>query len=404
MKHKFNFFNLKVDFDTEFDIPVNEYKERVEKVQEILVKRNIDLAFAVGNPFLPGDVFYLSGYDPQTPEISAISIISPTKAYLCVGPEGYEYAKESLKYGELINLGELRSEEEEYPYSKFKDIKEILYDAANNKIEKVGKLTFDSVSSVLVQTLIKNNIKEKFDIVDTTDILYEMRFNKSINEIKLIKIAFMICNEATRRVIEAIKPGVREVELAAISDYIHKYMGCSSFCFDTIILSGRRINTIIGRASDKKIKKGELVTFFLNGRYKGYSAHMARTVIAGGAIKEQIEFLEHGYNAYKIAIENFKYGFPAKNLDKKATEYLKNVGLDKYKVFSFCHGAGIHESYEGKSSNKFAEWLIPKNILMMIDICLYKYPKFYGLSLEDGAIINSEGETEVLTDIPIKLW
>lgn len=399
-----NFINLKRDFDAEFDIPASEYEERVKKVQKILAERGIDVAYASGTPFVPGDVFYLSGYDCMCPENNTISIISPTKAYLCAGPEGLEVAREMIKAGELVNLEELKVQHEDYPYSTFRSLRDILYETAGGKIKRVGKLTFDAIGTVLVQNLIEKSIKDKFEIVDATDILYEMRFIKSDNELKLLKIGFKICAEATKKVAEAIKPGVRELEVAAIADYVHRYLGCSVQAFETIVTSGARINTILGRATDKKIEKGDMVAFYINGRYKWYAAHMGRTVVAGSPTKEQAEFLEHGFKAYEIAVENFKLGLPAKNLDGKAREYFKSVGLDRYQNFSFCHGAGIHESNEGKASTRYAEWLIPKNILMMINIGLYGHPKFYGFSLEDGAIINSNGETEVLNyGIPVRL-
>jgi Xaa-Pro aminopeptidase len=400
-----NLLNLEKDFDLEFDIPTSEYKERVKKVQKILAERGIDVAYASGTPFIPGDVFYLSGYDAMCPENNTMSIISPTKAYLCTGPEGLEVAREMIRACELINLEELKVQHEDYPYSKFRSLRDIMYEATGGKkIKKVGKLTFDTIGTVHVQNLIEQSIKDEFEIVDATDILYEMRFIKSDNELKLLKIGFKICAEAIKKVVEAIKPGVRELEVAAIADYVHKYMGCSAQAFETIVTSGARINTILGRATDKKIEKGDMVAFYINGRYKWYAAHMGRTVVAGGPSKEQAEFLEHGFKAYEIALENFKYGNPAKYLDGKAREYFKSVGLDRYQNFSFCHGAGIHESNEGKASTRFAEWLIPKNILMMINIGLYGHPKFYGFSLEDGAIINSKGETEVLNyGVPIRV-
>jgi Xaa-Pro aminopeptidase len=395
--------DFKKDFDSSFDIPIEEYSQRVKKVQKELVKRNIDVAFAIGTPFVPGDVQYLSGYDTQCPENSSIFVVSPTKSYLCVGPEGFEYAKEMRKFGELINLTELKIEFEEYPYSKFRDLKDILHDAAGTKIKRVGKLTFDSFTPIFVSSIFLKNVNDEFEFVDATDILYEMRWIKSDNEIELLRTSFKICTEATKRIMEEIKPGRTELEIAAIADYVFQNMGCNSFCFDQIVLSGERTNTIVGRASEKVIERGDPVTFFINGRYKGYSSHMSRILVAGGISKEQSDYYEHGYKAFEISLENFRLGNKGKELDVKAREYYKKVGLDIYQNYSFCHGAGLHESNEGKASNKYAEWVIPKNILMMINVGLYNHPKFYGYALEDGAIINNKGETELLTDLPIKV-
>lgn len=395
-------FDLKKDFDPEFDIPNTEYEERVKKVQQELIKREIDVAFAIGTPFVPGDVQYLSGHDTQCPENCSMSIITPSNVFLCVGPEDYEYAKKMIRYGELVTISELKIPFEEYPNIKFRDLHSLLFSESTKKRKmRIGKLTFDIYIPIFIENIIRNSVKENLEFVDATDILYEMRWIKSENEIKLLKTAFKISSEATKKVLEALKPGVNELELAATADYVYKSMGCNSFCFDQIVNSGERTNTIVARPINKKIKKGEPVAFIINGRYKGYTGHMARTVVAGGMSKEQREYYEKGSHAYKIALKNFKLGLPGKGLDEEATKYYKSVNLDKYKIYSFSHGTGLHESNEGKASTKFADWLIPKNIIMMINVGLYNHPEFFGYTIEDGAIINSRGETEVLTDVPV---
>ena len=80
-------------------IPRKEYEERIENLRNEMERRNIDLGIAYSSPIVPGDVFYLSGYDPHL-EISAAIIISRSKMIVLGGPESVECARESMKAGE----------------------------------------------------------------------------------------------------------------------------------------------------------------------------------------------------------------------------------------------------------------------------------------------------------------
>ncbi|MBC8388306.1 MAG: M24 family metallopeptidase, partial [Actinobacteria bacterium] len=124
----------------------------------------------------------------------------------------------------------------------------------------------------------------------------------------------------------------------------------------------------------------------------------------GGANKGQAEFLEHGLKAHKLAVEKFVYGKPARDLDIAARELHKKAGLGQYQMYSSGHGTGISEAFEGRAATRFSDYNFPKNIVMMIDIGLYRHPEYYGFRHEEEFLINDSGITEKLTDLPMRVY
>jgi len=404
---KMNNLNLKQGLkriDTNKKIPIEEFKSRVKKVQDELDRRNIDFGIAYGTPYMPGDVFYLSGYDVHL-EIASSILISPTKIFVLGGPEGEAYGLESLKAGEWRNLKEFQIPWEDYPQASFQSLKDIIYEATNGKkVEKVGILTLKEIMSLEFFEIVKSNVSDKVEFVDATDILANARYIKSKNEQKMIRIANIIASEALRTMLGVIQPGMRELEVAAYGDYVIKSMGAYNCGYDTLVSSGERTNTIIGRTSNKIIEKGDICILGASPRYEGYCGAPSRTIVVGGASKGQKEFLEHGLKAHELAVEKFVYGKPAKDLDIAARNYYKKVELDKFQIYSSGHGTGISEAFESKAATRFSDYNFPKNIVMMIDIGLYSHPDYHSLRHEECFLINDEGKTEKLTDLPMKVY
>jgi len=392
------------EVDTSVTIPVKEYEERVKKLRKRLLDFDADIGIAYGTPHMPGDVFYLSGYDPQLE--NTILLISQEKMFILCGPEGYTFAKEMVKYGEIKIVTELQLPLEDYPITETVSIDEVLKELFCDPIRRVAILTKDDVVTTGNMALMQKHLDNEVEFIDASDILYfELRFMKSINEQKVLRVSNRIAEEAVKAIVESVEPGKTELELAAIGDYVMKKMGASSYGFDTFVLSGERINTIIGRSTNKVIKPGEFISIGVSCRYEGYASVARRMVIAGGkGTKEQIQFLEHGLRAYKLAVEKFIYRGLEKDVDLAARNYFKQHNLAKYQLYSVAHGTGITECLEARPFTQYNEGTIPKNIAMMIDIGIYGYPKLHGFAFENPFLINDKGETERLVNYPMRTF
>ena len=108
----------------------------------------------------------------------------------------------------------------------------------------------------------------------------QFRAVKDEDEIEKIRIAEHIGDAAFAHVLEIIKPGMTEKEVAFEMELAMRRQGASGLSFDTIVASGVRSAMPHGVASDKKIENGDLVVFDFGCVYDGYCSDMTRRKIS----------------------------------------------------------------------------------------------------------------------------
>ncbi len=389
--------------DTTVTIPAAEYGRRVAQLRRRMAELRVDIAYAFATPCMPGDVFYLSGYD--APVETSILLVSQDKLFVLAGPEGARYAQEMVKFGEVRILSEMQIPLEDYPLIKVWNLADVLKELAGGRVDRVGVLTKGDVVTLDANALIKKVVGPEAEFVDISDVLYyEMRYYKSRAEQEVLRVSNRICAEAVRAMCEVVEPGMTELEVTAYGDYVAKSMGAYGYSWDGFILSGPRVNTCIGRGINKKIESGELVRIGYATRYEGYSSTAARSVVAGGATKEQAQFIDHSIRAHELAAEKYVFGGLERDVELAAWNYLSEHDLGRYQVYSVAHGTGISECLEARPFTKNSTGKIEKNITHMLDIGLYGHPKFHGASCEDPYLITDEGKTERMSDLPLKMY
>lgn len=277
--------------DLSVKIPTSEYVERCEKLREEMSERNIDIGIAFGTPYLPGDVLYLTGFDTAV-ENSTV-LITLDKLYILCGPEGSYVCRAHIINGEYRIIQELQIPGEEYVNTPTVSIKSVISEIYPGKIKRVGILTRPDIITVDAAEMIKKALPDA-EFVDASDILYYMRFIKSSAELAVLRVSNRICIEAVKAMCESVKPGIRELEVTAVGDYVMKKMGAYAYGFDSFVTAGERSNTIMGRGTNRIIKKGELVSIGASARYEGYASTARRMAVAGGFSKKHIEYYEIG--------------------------------------------------------------------------------------------------------------
>ena len=381
-------------------VPRKEFEERVERVKFELKKREVDVAIAYGNELRPGDTGWLTGYDPQI-EPTAV-VIGSEKALVLGGPEGKFYAEEMMQVGEFRCLEELKIPEEDYPGFEFHTLSQVLKEACGHNAKKVGLLTTKENLTYSFYELVQS-ASEK--LIDMSDFLLNSRYHKSEAELDVMRIAAKISTYAMEALIKAVEPEKRELEVAACGDYVMKYMGADRFGVNTMVASGKRSSTVLGRASNKVIKEGEMVLLSISARYEGLASCLGRTVIAGNPNPDQKELLGHVARAYELSVSKLKYNYPAKEVDLAARNYLKKIGLEP--LYSEVHNIGWTEAMEGiGAATQYSEYNFPKGITLQLDVGVFRRPfkslkaEQVGIRLEDPYCITHEGETEKMTTLP----
>jgi hypothetical protein len=204
--------------DLSVRIPLAEYHERYKKVWSELDKRNIDLGFFFWYREMPGDGLYLTGYNPTIERASAV--MTPGKApMLLVGPESGILSKEVGLNLETHFVKEFSIPDEYYEGVTCDSLPEVVRNYAGREIKKIGFMTSLDVVPHKFFQVIKDDIVKNVTLTDASDILAELRYEKSENEFACMKQADMIASAATRAMLAVIKPGMRELEAAAVGDF-----------------------------------------------------------------------------------------------------------------------------------------------------------------------------------------
>jgi Xaa-Pro aminopeptidase len=383
-------------------LPVFERKEfegRLARLRANMGERGLEVGVAYGTSFVPGDIQYLTGYDPQLE--SAALFVFPNALLVIGGPEGEAMFKDQALLGEWRNLDPFKIPGQVYEDTRFWTLPEIFEEQFGRVPERLAAL---SAGDVLTWGMASSLQAIGIRLDDGSALLRELRYRKTPAELEMFRMASRIATEAMRAMLEAVRPGVTELDVAAAGDAVVKRMGAYGTGFETIVCSGPRVDTIIGRARQRTIRDGDMVMLGVSPRYEGYCSALGRTVVAGRATPEQLAFLADGADALERAAEAFGPGRPARDIDAAARMCLQERGLGAYHAYGVGHGIGLSECLEDRTATPASDYDLPAGIAMMLDVGLFGHPQFYGARHEDPFLITHDGEVERLTDLPVRVW
>lgn len=368
-------------------IILNEYKDRIKKIQNILKEKNIDVLVVFGTDSEPQNLIYLSNYWPAF-ETSSVVIPKYGSPVLVIGPESKTFAEDYSVIKKIFQVLEHReSSEPNYPNQKLDTYDEIFDFILNGYKPKRIAISGISIIALPVYEAIINSTKSS-EIIKADDILINLRMKKSKNEVELMKQSSKITLKAFEAGLNNIKPGMEELE---VSGFIVGEMfknKAENVAFTPYILSGKRTNQAISRASHKIISKNEPIQFSFGCRYGNYASSIGRPLCIGKMPKKYRELVNIGISAQELVISSLKPGLQAKEIFRKYWEFLVNKGYLNYFLYGPCHGTGIMEC-EHPFLESNSNYLLEEGMTFQVDIFLGDNE--FGLRFEDGVFITSKG-------------
>jgi Xaa-Pro aminopeptidase len=229
---------------------------------------------------------------------------------------------------------------------------------------------------------------------EAPSIVERFRMVKDQHEIVLIKDAVKLGAEIFNRGLEVLRPGVKEVEVAAEMELAARRGGAEEMSFPTIIASGARSALPHGRASTQPIPSGAFVVCDFGVILSGYCSDQTRTVWVGSVPQDARRSYEAVREAQQAAIEAVRPGIAVGEVDAAARKVLKKAGLGRHFTHSTGHGVGleIHESPRVAAGQ--SEVLMP-GMVITIEPGVY-FPGKWGVRIEDMVAVTAAG-CEVLT-------
>lgn len=227
------------------------------------------------------------------------------------------------------------------------------------------------------------------ELTVASELIDNPRTVKDKNELELLARAEQIGDEAFTHILDIIKPGITEREIALELEFYMKRQGASKLSFDTIVASGPNSSMPHAQVTDRVIENGDFVTMDFGCVYKGYCSDMTRTIAVGTPIDEMKKVYQIVLEANLRAMEGIRAGVKCSDIDALARGYIAEQGYGDYFGHGLGHSVGLYIHEEPRFSPK-CDVIIKENMVITDEPGIY-IPGRFGVRIEDLVVVKKDG-------------
>ncbi|HUI93253.1 MAG TPA: Xaa-Pro peptidase family protein [Chitinivibrionales bacterium] len=220
---------------------------------------------------------------------------------------------------------------------------------------------------------------------------------KMPGEILCMRKAAAIGDKAFAAVLRSARPGITEIELAAVCEDACRRLGSERPSFDTIVLFGRRAALPHGRPSNVRLRRGDWVLCDFGCTVSGFASDMTRTFVMGKASALQKKLYAVVLRAQEIGRHAVAAAVRASDIDKCVRLEIARAGYAPLFGHATGHGLGlrVHEKPRIGGNDKT---ILQSGTVITIEPGIY-HRRFGGVRIEDMVVVRDHGG-EVLTKSP----
>ncbi|WDF83664.1 Xaa-Pro peptidase family protein [Lacticaseibacillus pabuli] len=239
-------------------------------------------------------------------------------------------------------------------------------------------------------------------LVPTTDVVESMRQVKDADETALIKKAIAIAEMGYQHVLDTIKPGMKEIDVATDLDFYMRKQGASGTSFETIVASGARSAMPHGSATDRVMQDGDIITLDWGCVYGGYVSDLTRTFALGKTDPKLDEIYRIVFEANRAVAAMMAPGVTGRQIHEAAHQVIDGAGYKQYFGHGTGHGIGrgIHEG-----PGAWGRYMTTPQLVGNIETDepgIY-IPDLGGVRIEDDLLITADGNQQLSTVAPAEL-
>lgn len=232
------------------------------------------------------------------------------------------------------------------------------------------------------------------------DLVSELRQRKDRRELAHIRLAIRRAEESFRELKRYVKPGATERELGLKLEYLMRDKGARKAAFDTIVASGGNGAMPHASLTNRRIRKGDLVTIDFGAEANGYFSDITRTLCLGRPTPRQREMHELVLAAQTAAMKSIRPGVSCKSVDGAAREIIQNAGHGAHFGHGTGHGVGLMV-HEGPSISPLSKDHVEPGMVFTVEPGIY-IAGWGGIRVED-MVLSTEQGMKALTTLPREL-
>lgn len=284
-------------------------------------------------------------------------------------------------------------------YSKTADA-ELVVDLLKPKKDcTIGFLGLGQIPASFHDFMVKNLRAATF--TDATDTVDHIKAIKSDEEIALIKKTAALQDAAMAKALEAVKPGMRDFELVALTQYAAQLMGSEK----QLILGGSApmgtpCPMLKRHFLNRQMKDGDqfILMIEVNGP-GGLYTELGRTCVLGKASDELQRACEIAIEAQEVTLNLLKPGADPKDLVTANNEFLRSKGFPEEKRL-YAHGQG-YDLVERPAIRTDEPMKLQANMNISVHPIVASKTMFMWLG--DNYLVTETGPSECLHKTPKKI-
>jgi Xaa-Pro aminopeptidase len=349
------------------------FKQRVEKVQEMLAQSGYDLMVL----FPSSNMLYLSGFYDEPGERMLFFLVPSNSQPLFIAPELYvEHVRGQSPFKDIRVW-----RDSDDPLDLLADTIEKL-ELSNEKILIDDQMWASFV--IMLRKVIKGG-----EFALASQVMRNLRVQKSSEEIDCLKKAGSIADGAFESIISMRITGMTELEIAKALEDAMIEEGGEKMAFELLVASGPNSALPHHRAGRRKIEPQDVVVLDYGCKVGGYCSDITRTIVCKEASHEVRKVYEILKSAQQKAVHAVKTGMAAQDIDRIARGEITKAGYGKYFIHRTGHGIGLdvhEEPYIAEGNEAFIE----EGMAFSIEPGIYLPGKF-GVRIEDIIVATKVG-------------
>jgi len=204
----------------------------------------------------------------------------------------------------------------------------------------IGLLGPAALSFALVDYLQKGRLSNS-RFVDASDLVDRIKVIKSAEERELVRRAAAMQDGAMRAAFDAVKPGMRDREIAAIAQCYSQRHGSENGIYLCASMAADRPAQFSQRHfQNRVIEEGDVIALLVEDSGPGgMYAELGRTCVVGKATAELKDEFAFALEARRFNLSLLKPGTPSRDVFAAYNDFMRKHGRPEEKRLH-CHGQG----------------------------------------------------------------
>ena len=247
-------------------------------------------------------------------------------------------------------------------------------------------------------------------LVSCSGLVEGLRILKDPSEVALLRRACQITTAAFEAMLDGLRPGRTEHDLAVELERRFVDGGADGLAFDLIVASGPNGAVPHHEPTDRAVERGDLVTFDIGARVGGYHADFTRTVAVGQPHGAWVELHQLVAAAQQAGVDAVTAGVSCEQVDRAAREVIDGAGHGAAFVHGIGHGVGL-EIHEAPMVSTHPTASREPSTVLTVEPGVYLPAAADrpadappgGIRIEDTVLVTDGGPAEALTLAPHQL-